>query len=848
MLLVLLSSYAITSSYSKEITELADTKYIISNSNTAELSILGNFILLQKAVVIVFLLIISLILLIIIIQKNKKEKVVKLKIKRQNIIINALKEKIQRYDTLAKHINDFVWQVDMNMKGVYVSPSCKKFTGYTEKELKEIGIWKLHPAKSLKILENTIQKALKNRHKNTRTIAEIEYIHKSGKIFTAEVLGQVVYDENDKPIGISGISRDITKQRKARQALKAEEEKYRILFENSNDAILLIDKNTFVDCNLSAVNMLMYQDKSHLLQTHPAKLSPERQPDGRLSFEKAEEMMAIAYEKGTHKFEWTHTRATGENFPVEVWLTAIPFQNKHIIHTVWRDLTERKKAEKELISAKQEAEKSNQLKSVFLANMSHEIRTPMNAILGFSGLLQSQLTDDKHRTFIDKITKSGNSLLELINDILDLSKIEAGQLEIQKEAINLSVILNETVHVFSESSKEKQVPIQLHIDKNLTDKLLLIDGLRMRQILLNLFDNALKFTQQGKVSVNVTAKKTARENSVDLQIEIADTGIGIADNQLDTVFDSFRQAEGQSTRKYGGTGLGLAITKHLLELMDGSISVKSTLGTGSVFTVILKHVEVSNFEGKKIQREENFSLSFQHSKILHVEDRCENRELIKFYLESHNIELKEAESGQKALEILENFMPDLILMDIQMSGINGYETAKIIRENEQFKNTPIIALTANATNEEIEKYSSIFEKYLTKPIKEEVLLKTITAYLKHQKEKMPITEKAETKNYITDFKQEKIEIGTFSEAFIQHFRNELLPLYEEVSEIMDMEESKEFANKLSFSGKKFKLKTFVALGSELMVATQSFQLSKIEQLLEKFAKLSEIISSDLSNS
>jgi len=493
----------------------------------------------------------------------------------------------------------------------------------------------------------------------------------------------------------------------------------------------------------------------------------------------------------------------------------------------------------ELKKAKKNADNANRLKSQFLANMSHEIRTPMNAIIGFSNILQKRIENPEQKKIIDKIIKSGKTLLELINDILDLSKIEAGQLEIQKEPTDIFTLFGDIPLIFSEISKQKKIPINTTIDASIP-KILLLDELRIRQILINLVSNAIKFTEKGNVKVIVKYQKLPNPNKLSLQIEVSDTGIGIPENQIEQIFESFRQVEGQSTRKHGGTGLGLSITKKLVELMDGTITVKSKQEIGSNFKININNVEILNEEKFETINNQDVNIIFNNPEILHVEDIYFNREIISLYLEDKGVILKEVETGQEALEILENYTPNLILMDIQMPGINGYETTKIIRQNQRLKTIPIIALTANATKSEIKKYSSVFDEYITKPIDEKTLINTLAKYLKHEKEQIIITEITENACIADLLKQKEQEIY-FSDELKNAFRTEIEPLHKEISEILSIDALNVFANKNKTIGEKYKINAIVKYSKELKMSINVFDLEKIENLIKLYNQIIKII-------
>ncbi len=389
------------------------------------------------------------------------------------------------------------------------------------------------------------------------------------------------------------------------------------------------------------------------------------------------------------------------------------------------DITEIKKIEDELIKAKYKAEEANRLKSEFLANMSHEIRTPMNAIIGFSDILSKRITDEKNKSFLKNIQVSGSNLLTLINDILDLSKIEAGEMRIKKKSENLRNIVKEVTDLFAPKVFEKNLYFYLNIDEKIPE-ILEFDGVRLRQVLLNLIGNAVKFTESGSISVNVSGDYVS-DSKFTLKIRVTDTGIGIPENQIKTIFESFRQSEGQDIRTFGGTGLGLSITKNLINLMGGKISVKSEVNKGSEFTVILNELEIVNSE--KNNNTKNAQLKKIPSiTILYADDMPINRVLVKAMTEDTDITIIEAENGKEIIEILKSTIPNLILTDIRMPVLDGFEAAKIIKNNKRFGNIPIVALTAYAIDSEIRKYGSVFDDYLTKPLTKEKLFETINKF------------------------------------------------------------------------------------------------------------------------
>ena len=354
-----------------------------------------------------------------------------------------------------------------------------------------------------------------------------------------------------------------------------------------------------------------------------------------------------------------------------------------------QEIVQRKGIEHALKRSKEDAEGANRLESEFLANMSHEIRTPLNAILGFSKLMSNAAINEKQKRYAKSIISSGKNLPKLIDDILDLSKIEAGKLTLQYDPIHLNVVLEEVKNIFQLKASEKRIQLTTQIDPKFPEAILL-DEVRIRQVLFNLVGNAVKFTERGSVTVKINFSDV-KEKEINVTIQVVDTGIGIEGDKLDSIFEAFQQIDGQDTRKYGGTGLGLAITKRLVHIMGGNITVSSTPNQGSEFQVIFPNIKVAAKEELSVASEfedtlEDIDLS--QATILVVDDDRSNREIIRSFLESTQAKVIEAEDGKQAIALTKRFRPGLIVMDLRMPIMGGYQTIGILKSDTESQQTP----------------------------------------------------------------------------------------------------------------------------------------------------------------
>ncbi|MCP4701477.1 MAG: response regulator [Gammaproteobacteria bacterium] len=496
------------------------------------------------------------------------------------------------------------------------------------------------------------------------------------------------------------------------------------------------------------------------------------------------------------------------------------------------EVSARREAEKQLLYAKEHADFANNAKSEFLANMSHEIRTPMNAILGFTEILESKLTDEQNLHYLSAIHSAGRTLLTLINDILDLSKVEAGKIILEYVAIDPRPVFTEIKQIFSKKIAEKGLDFQVEISPALPQRLVL-DDVRLHQILLNLAGNAIKFTNSG--FVKLSARMVPKEGSpalCDFIFSVEDTGIGIPAGQRETIFGAFEQQKGQSHARFGGTGLGLTISKHLIELMGGEISVMGEVGKGSTFQVTLKEIEIASGPGPEAKEQSNIdpkAIRFARASILIADDVEYNREVIKAYLKEYNIECLEAADGKEAYAIAKHHHPDLVLMDIKMPVMDGLAATKKMKRDKELENIPVIAITASAMKKFRCDAEEICDAHLTKPITKVDLLSLMLKFLEHSRVVPPPPEDSSDSEKALGAE----ELSRLPEL-LALLEGKLKNIWVDLDETSSINDIEDFANLAKTSGSEYKYPPLIRWANTLLSQTLRFDVDILPDTLEKF--------------
>ncbi|WP_353720577.1 PAS domain S-box protein [Dyadobacter sp. 676] len=517
-------------------------------------------------------------------------------------------------------------------------------------------------------------------------------------------------------VRLYGAFQDITHRKQAEVDIMNSEAKFRSLYDSTSDAVILFDRTGYLDCNGAALKMFGIDSVKTLTEMPMGDLSGLSEQGMEGTRRDGDRHVQQVYEKGTHSFEWKYRRfgEPKESFIAEVLLNLIRINDTEIIQAVIRDITLRKRAELELLEAREQAEAASKLKSEFLANMSHEIRTPLNGVVGFTDLLMKTNLDETQQQYMSMVFQSANSLMDIINDILDFSKIEAGKLELTPEKTNLLEVCGQVADMVTYQAQQKHLEMLLNIPADIP-QMVWCDSVRLRQILVNLLSNAVKFTIKGEIELKIELLSTVSGLEYTFRFSVRDTGIGIDPQNQRRIFDAFSQEDSSTTKRFGGTGLGLTISNSLLGLMDSRLQLASELEKGSTFffDVTFRAVEgEDSFEWENVE---------QIRKVLIVDNNNRNGQILKDMLGNKQIGSDYIDNGEEACRLLASGKPyDVVLIDSQMPGWDGIETIRNIRklENGEQKQ-PVILLNDSFDEEALRAIGNELDikHFLVKPVK-----------------------------------------------------------------------------------------------------------------------------------
>ncbi len=792
----------------------------------------------------------------------------------------SLRASERRFRAIVNDQTEMIVRMDADGRFTFINEAMRRYAGLSEQEILGRRVEDLFSVHAEQFQEKAFRKITAEN-----PFISLIYRHEQpeGNVVFQEWRVRGFFDEQGNVLEYQGVGLDITENKRFADSLADREEAIRSLYEITCDpernfeeqlqALLRMGCERFhmpigllaeiqgLEYKIRAfegtVNNLQPGDVFDLRETFCSSAYRQTEPIGFTCATGTEWENHLAYRRwGLEAYFGVCVRVGRRRYGVLGFSSPSPIRREYsetdrqILQLMARWLgteLERHETIRELDDARYRAEAANRAKSEFLANMSHEIRTPLNAVLGFSEILEREIDNPRHYEFLHSINSSGKTLLALIDEILDLSKIEAGRLHLQPVATEIAPLMRSSLSMFQQKAETKQLELICAIPEDLP-RFLVLDEVRVRQILFNLLGNAVKFTAEGHVKLEIRWTPAVEEDRVNLSLAVEDTGMGIPKKDQDRVFLPFEQQQGQSTRNFGGTGLGLTITRRLIDLMGGELTLTSQTGKGSRFVVTLYDVPQGAATEKLRQAAPEGGhvedLDFRQAHALVVDDSHVNRRLVLHLLQQCNIRVTEAGGGWEAVEKAREDTPDIVIMDLRMPDLSGWEAIEQLRTQPKLKHVPVLVLTADvlAENHSEEALPEV-DGYLTKPVRRQELYGHLRLLLtQHLIESAPTKEPAPPPAPAPprEFTSKSPRFPSSLEdlqKLIQRLENTATPLWEEASESLVVDQAEELAQCLRQIGRDNSSDDVESLGHDLAEAVEAYDVEGMMEALRRYPQL-----------